>query len=203
MINLQKAIRHQNYFPRLGQISGAKNRSHAARVIAPVVLAAILFSACTGQPPPAVTFAPIPSVLSPTSLVVFEPSQTPVVPPTELPVATSPAVEPTSVVYNDPSYYYGGLRITLDNVGQEITLKKRQGFMLDLGDDYTWVVIAAPETVLSRNMNYTPQPGEQGIFIARGTGKAELSATGDPKCLLSNPPCARPSVLFRIAVVVE
>lgn len=110
---------------------------------------------------------------------------------------------PVQPQYDDPSYYYGGLRVTLDHVGQEISLKKRQGFMLDLGQDYIWEVTISPEAVVSQNLNYTPRPGEQGIFIARDSGRAELRATGNPLCRHAEPPCTRPDVLYRLTILVE
>jgi hypothetical protein len=84
-----------------------------------------------------------------------------------------------------------------------VRLRKREWFLLALGEDFDWQVTAEPASVLSISVRYAPAPGEQGIFVARERGAAELRAMGNPKCLKVDPPCARPSVLFKINVVVE
>jgi hypothetical protein len=88
-------------------------------------------------------------------------------------------------------------------VGRTVPLRVTQYFMLSLGKEYTWTVSIDPPWVLSQNMKITPLPGEQGVYIARQRGKAVLRATGEPVCRQSQPPCARPDVLFQINIVVE
>jgi hypothetical protein len=110
---------------------------------------------------------------------------------------------PTPTLDNDPPYYFGGLVITLDNAGQTIPLKKGQNFLLSLGSNYQWDVTVVPVEILSRNMKITPGAGEQGLYIARQPGTATLSAVGNPICRMAQPPCERPSVLFRINVLIE
>jgi hypothetical protein len=138
-----------------------------------------------------------PTDQEPTSIVLAyrtpRPSATPVVPtPT---ITTTPNI--------DPEDYFGGMVISLDEVGQTIPLRLTQNFLLSLGPGYTWTVLVDPPEAVSQNMKITPLPGEQGVFIARQRGKAMLRATGEPICRQSQPPCDRPSVLFQIEIVVE
>lgn len=121
------------------------------------------------------------------------------------PTEPQPQVDllPTPTSDNDPSYYFGGLVITLDNAGQTISLKKGQNFLLSLGNNYQWEVTVDPPGTLSRNMKITPGSGEQGLYIARKPGKAILRAVGNPICRLAQPPCTWPSVLFQINVLIE
>ena len=42
--------------------------------------------------------------------------------------------------------------------------------------------------------------GAQGLYVAHRP--ATLTAVGSPECLKSQPPCARPSILFKLFVVV-
>jgi hypothetical protein len=112
-------------------------------------------------------------------------------------------ITPTMTPNEDPDYYYGGLVITLDDVGRTIKMKKRQTLLLSLGKNYIWQVMVEPEDVITLNAKITPEPGDQGIFIARGSGKAVVRAVGEPLCRFTTPPCERPSVLFQFEVQVE
>jgi hypothetical protein len=104
---------------------------------------------------------------------------------------------------SDPDYYYGGFAITMDDVGKTLELKVRQSFLLSLGDNYTWTITIEPAQVISQNMKVTPDPGDQGVFIARHIGKASFKAIGSPACRTEQPPCTRPLVLFIMTVVVK
>lgn len=118
-------------------------------------------------------------------------------PATPMPAAFTPTTS------NDPDYYYGGILITLDSVGQTVLMKPSNTFVLNLGDNYDWRVAIDPPDIASQNMKVTPGPGEQGIFIARKHGEAVIRAVGTPKCLKTDPPCSRPSVLFQVEIRVE
>jgi hypothetical protein len=104
---------------------------------------------------------------------------------------------------NDLPDYYGGLVVTLDYAGQTITMRPGNGFMLQLGQSYTWQVTIDPADSLTPNMKITPEPGEQGVFIARKSGEATLTAIGEPLCLKENPPCSRPNLLFTLKLIVK
>lgn len=123
---------------------------------------------------------------------------------TPAPTSTSViSVPPTPTENSDLPYFYGSLTVTLDDVGQTIPLQKGESFSLYLGDSYQWDVIVDPPEAASRNIKITPEKGEQGIYIARERGKAVLKAIGRPTCLQSNPPCARPDVLFQVQILIQ
>lgn len=164
-----------------------------------VPAAALLLAACSQAVPVEVAVVPELPVSSPTPITVvyrsatFQPSPTIFLAPATL----------TPTPYDDPDYFYGGLVVTLDHAGQTILLKKRQNFLLSLGKDYNWTVTVAPESVISRNMVLTPEPGEQGVYVARGSGTASLRAVGEPVCIFFDPPCMRPSLLFEAQIEIE
>jgi hypothetical protein len=103
----------------------------------------------------------------------------------------------------DIADYYGGLVITLDHVGQTITMKPGQGFVLRLGGEFQWDVVIDPGNLLTINRKITPEQGEQGVYVARQKGAARLSAIGRPNCLQNDPPCSRPSVLFKLNLDIQ
>lgn len=138
------------------------------------------------------------TVKLPTPLTVIRRIITSTITPTQ----TEPPI-PTATPNNDPDYFYGGMLITLDSVGQTIEMKKNQTLLLSLGENYVWNIQFVPEQVVSRNMKITPEPGEQGVFITRQAGVTELRAVGEPKCRFDQVPCARPSVLFKVKIVVQ
>lgn len=179
-------------------------RVSSLKMLAGVLAAAWLLSACSASR--AVEYQVMPGlpVSSPTHITVVYLSPTPRPTSTQVePTPIAPTVAPPGLLYDDPDYFYGGLIVTLDHVGKIIELKKRQNFLLSLGKEYDWEVTVLPETVISRNLVFTPEPGEQGIYVARGAGKATLRALGEPKCRFLEPSCTRPAVLFTVHIVVE
>ena len=94
--------------------------------------------------------------------------------------------------------------ITLDDKGKNFKMKVGDSFLLNLGSDvYDWTVTVDNESVLHLKMGVMVIRGAQGIYDALAPGTATLSAIGNPLCLQSNPPCAAPSLLFTITVIVE
>jgi hypothetical protein len=134
----------------------------------------------------------------PTSIVI--PFQTPKPTRTSLPTQ-SPV--PTITPNEDPINYYGGLTISLDDVGRTVVIRRLESFLLQLGDAYTWTVELDPADLVTHNLNITPEPGDQGVFIARERGQVLLKAVGTPACRQADPPCERPDVLFQVIIVVQ
>ena len=92
--------------------------------------------------------------------------------------------------------------ITLEDDGKTISLAVGDTFLLKLGEAFDWdVSIDSPE-VISRKIGVLVVRGAQGIFEAKKTGSAMLTATGDPVCRKSTPPCAAPSRAFRLKIKV-
>ena len=82
----------------------------------------------------------------------------------------------------------------MDN-GKTFTLKVGDTLRLNLDPGYDWSAISVSDTnviVVS-----------QGIYQAHAFGIAALTATGNPKCLGSMPPCGMPSIIFAITVIVQ
>ena len=148
----------------------------------------------------AVIFTATPtSTNEPTSIVLVYRSPVPSAASTPMSTLT-PVPDPGA---NDPSEYYGGLVITLDDVGKTLTMRRQGGFLLRLGEEYNWSVTVHPPEILTQNQKISPGPGEQGVFLARQKGSAVLRAVGEPVCLAFDPPCLRPEVLFEMNVLVE
>jgi hypothetical protein len=93
--------------------------------------------------------------------------------------------------------------ITLDDNGKEITMTVGDSFLLDLGEGYNWTINLSPEDVIQRVKNITVIRGAQGIYDVVKAGTMTLTATGDPDCLQTTPPCAAPSIQFTVTIVVQ
>ena len=92
--------------------------------------------------------------------------------------------------------------ITLEDNGRTITLNVNETFLLNLGEGYDWDITIDDQTIFSRVVNVLVVRGAQGIYVAHRPGNATLTAVGSPECLKSQPPCGRPSILFKVFVVV-
>ena len=95
-----------------------------------------------------------------------------------------------------------GRVITLDDNGKTITLQVNETFLLQLGEGYDWNITIDDQAVLSRKVNVLVIRGSQGIYEVHKPGRTTLSAIGDPPCRRATPPCAAPSRLFRLYIVV-
>ena len=173
------------------------------------LLGALLVTACAQptpepndfpSPPPSYFSTPAPTADVSTSVV----SGT-VVSGTQ--VATSlPLTEivPTPTSETAPALTpVGQIIVTLDDRGKTIALKTDESFLLQLGEMYTWDISISDQTVLSRVLNIAVVRGAQGVYIAHQPGTVTLTATGDPTCRQSKPPCMMPSIALKITVVVK
>jgi hypothetical protein len=82
----------------------------------------------------------------------------------------------------------------MDN-GKTFNVKVGDNLKLNLDPGYDWSAITVSDT----NVIVVTQ----GIYQARASGVAALTATGDPQCLNSTPPCGMPSITFMITVIVQ
>jgi len=96
-----------------------------------------------------------------------------------------------------------GREITLDDNGRMVELKIGECFLLKLGEDYDWTLEVDDMAVISRVKNIAVVRGAQGVYEALKAGTAVLSAAGEPVCRKSNPPCGRPSIAFKVTLVVR
>jgi hypothetical protein len=92
--------------------------------------------------------------------------------------------------------------VTLADAGRTVELRVGERFLLDLGEGYDWTVEIADETIVSHVPDPAAPTGTQGQFQANRTGQTELTAVGEPGCRKVTPPCARPSRLVEISLVV-
>ena len=159
-----------------------------ASILIFIVLCILIVSACAQQQP--TQSGPATSAVKPDGTVT---SSVPTVEMTPLPPAGTPG-ETTAA---------GQKIVTLDDQGQTISLMVGESFLLNLGDAYAWEVNISDQNVLSRAKNITVIHGAQGVYDANQAGAVTLSASGDPQCRQSQPPCALPSVQFTIKVVVN
>jgi hypothetical protein len=93
--------------------------------------------------------------------------------------------------------------ITLDDNGKVISMTAGGNILLDLGEGYNWTINLSPEDVIQRVKNITVIRGAQGIYDVVKAGTVTLTATGDPDCLQTTPPCEAPSIQFTVTIVVQ
>ncbi|HIH44568.1 MAG TPA: hypothetical protein HA257_05690 [Candidatus Methanoperedenaceae archaeon] len=96
-----------------------------------------------------------------------------------------------------------GRTVTLDDNGKTLSLKVNETFLLKLGEFYDWNITIDDTAVVSRDVNVLVVRGAQGIYRAHKSGSATLIADGDPTCRKSVPPCAAPSIRFRLDIAVS
>jgi hypothetical protein len=75
--------------------------------------------------------------------------------------------------------------------------------LLKLGEQYDWAVAISDQNVVSRVKNIAVVRGAQGVYDALRAGTVTLTATGDPACRQSQPPCMMPSRVFMVTIVVK
>jgi hypothetical protein len=94
--------------------------------------------------------------------------------------------------------------VTFADNGKTFVMHVGESFLLNLGGEaYDWTVEVDNQGVIQYDANAVVPSGAQGIYIAQASGAAHLTATGDPLCRKSRPPCMRPSILFSITVTVQ
>lgn len=119
-------------------------------------------------------------------------------------VATSGAPYPAITGQPEATGQPGSdLVVGLQDNGQTIHVSVGQRFLLSLGAEYNWQVNVADQSVVSRVVNITVIRGAQGVYEAHKAGQTTLEATGDPACRSQQPPCAMPSIIFQVTVVVQ
>jgi hypothetical protein len=92
--------------------------------------------------------------------------------------------------------------ITLADNNSTISLKVGQSFLLKLGEGFDWNVSVTDQNIISRVINILVVRGAQGVYQAHQAGQTILTAVGDPTCRTSTPPCAAPSMQFKVQLVV-
>jgi len=75
--------------------------------------------------------------------------------------------------------------------------------LVALGQGFDWTIVIADPSIVDRVRNVTVIAGAQGLYEAKAAGRTTLTATGDPPCRKTNPPCGAPSRLVTIDLVVQ
>jgi hypothetical protein len=122
-----------------------------------------------------------------------------VTPPVTTPPATNGTVTP---IVTTPPATNGEVDITLDDNNKTITMRPDETFLLKFGEAYDWQPVIDNQDVVSRVIGIALIRGAQGLYKAHKEGTAILTATGDPLCRQSTPPCGAPSILFKININV-
>ncbi|MCB0003832.1 MAG: hypothetical protein KDI07_05825 [Anaerolineae bacterium] len=148
-----------------------------------------------------ITESSAPTALSATA-VAFDTSTEPLADVTPVTVTAATPTEPPADATAAPE---AGQQktVTLDDQGKTIDLLVGERFLLNLGEGYTWEVEISDPNVVSRVTNITVIRGAQGVYEALQPGTTTLSATGDPACRQTKPPCAMPTTLFTVTLVVS
>ncbi len=170
-------------------------------ILAAVALG-VAATACDPQPLAAAPSTP-PAATLPASAPSVAPSgsgaATPA--PADTPTQAQPTPEPT---LNTPGVPSGDAKIvTLDDEGKTIQMAVGESFLLKLGEQYEWAVTVSDQSVVSRVKNIAVVRGAQGVYDTLQAGTATLTATGDPACRQSQPPCMMASRLFTVTIVVK
>ena len=92
--------------------------------------------------------------------------------------------------------------ITLTDNNKSINLKVGETFLLKLGESFDWNVQIDNQNIVSREVNILVVRGAQGIYKANNSGKAVLTAVGDPPCYKLIPKCLAPSILFKLNIEI-
>jgi hypothetical protein len=163
-----------------------------------------------GAPVPAPTRAPTEAISSTVMPTAGQTSQPGVIVGTSVPstITLGSTVPPTATEASGALGPVGAPTaetptVTQADQGKTITLHVGQRFLLSLGEGYDWNVIIDKQDVVSRVIGILTVRGSQGLFEAHQAGTGALTATGDPLCRQSQPPCGQPSILFNVKIVVQ
>ncbi len=130
--------------------------------------------------------------------------------PTQVGAVACPTTQPIGVTVvvaqgsasATPTPLQGQRTIGLPSQQTTVELAVGETFELKLGGGMDWSVqIEDPRIVAREPGNLTPD--SQGVYRALAAGSTKLLANGDPTCLKATPPCASPSFLFEITIVVR
>ena len=94
---------------------------------------------------------------------------------------------------------------TLEDNGATVNLKVGDRVLVLLGNTMTWRIysLSYDSSILGPNQGPgTAIIGYIGLFQAAAPGIAPLSITGDPLCILGNPPCSDTTTDFKVSFAV-
>lgn len=85
--------------------------------------------------------------------------------------------------------------ITMKNLNGTVQAQVGDRIVLKLGDSYVWTGATSTNTIV-----LAPVANTSNTFEVKSAGQAELNVNGDPRCRLTTPVCAMPSILFHVTV---
>lgn len=94
------------------------------------------------------------------------------------------------------------VEVTQADNGRTIAMHVGDRFLLNLGEGAAWAVEIADPAVLSPVGGMPAAEGSQGLYEARGAGSTTLTATNEPPCRKTRPPCMLPTRVFEVDVIV-
>jgi len=92
--------------------------------------------------------------------------------------------------------------VTLEDNGAMVNLKVGDSVLVLLGNTVYWRIYTLSFDSSILELNFGPGTaiiGYIGLFQAAATGTGTLSITGDPACILGNPPCSNPPTNFKVS----
>jgi len=99
--------------------------------------------------------------------------------------------------------FFNGRVVTFDDVGEPITLRVGERFLLLLQrQSYEFSTTVLDTTILTKVFD-VDIPGSQGVFEALRSGSTSLMAEGQPPCYKATPPCLAPTFLIKFSIVVD
>lgn len=94
--------------------------------------------------------------------------------------------------------------ITLADNNKTINLKAGSSVLINLGaTTYDWKLAENDSNILSLVKNAELVKGAQALYKVDTAGETDIAATGEPTCFKSNPPCANPSLEFKVHLIVK
>lgn len=116
-------------------------------------------------------------------------------------VPHSPTIPPTVT----PPKGAHSLTLTMDDNGKHVLIKQGDLILIALDDTFysKWTIVVADPTILTIIQDATLPLHSQALYKAAQSGQTTLTATGEPKCRNSVPPCQIEPRPFTVQITVE
>lgn len=122
-------------------------------------------------------------------------------PPAATVVAHSPTVPPTVT----PPKGAHSLTLIMDDSGKHVLVKQGDIILLALDDTFysKWTITVSDLTILTIIPDATLPPHSQALYKASKLGQTAITASAEPKCRNSVPPCQIEPRPFTVQITVE
>lgn len=102
-----------------------------------------------------------------------------------------------------PTPLTGAKVVTLSDNRQTLYLHPGDTFTLRLPSLYDWHLSPTGNQILILDSNQATTQGIEAVYKAIAPGNTIITASGDPGCRKSKPPCMLPSISFSLTVIVQ